>query len=308
MKIGDLARNKWRGILDASGIDKKFLTGKHGPCPFCEGTDRFRWDNSEGKGSFFCNACGAGDGFALLMRFKGWDFKTTAREVEKLLGHVREEKAHPKIDPNARAQMLNTLWTKATALDGEDMASRYLASRDVLPRALPNCLRFHANCPVPFGGGYLPALLALVRNADGEPVNIHRTFLGPNGKADIETPRAMMPGELADGSAVRLYAAHGERLGIAEGIETAIAAAKRFNLPVWASLNSTMLEKWIPPDGLAEVWIFGDNDTKFGGQASAYALAHRLATRHRMAVKVHIPDMAGKDWADTDTTIRIIST
>ena len=300
MKIGDLARNKWRGILDANGIDKKFLTGKHGPCPFCEGTDRFRWDNSEGKGSFICNACGAGDGFALLMRFKGWDFKTTAREVEKLLGHVSEEKVKPKIDPKARVKMLNTLWAASTPLDGEDHASRYLASRNALPRALPTCLRFHASCPVPFGGGNLPAMLALVRNADGDPVNIHRTFLGTNGKADIETPRAMMPGELADGSAVRLYAAHGDRLGIAEGIETAIAAAKRFNVPVWAALNTTMLEKWTPPHGVAEVMVFGDNDPKFGGQSAAYALAHRLATRHRISVEVRIPQTVGKDWADAD--------
>lgn len=299
MKTADLARGKWRGILDTFGVDKRFLSPHHGPCPFCEGKDRFRWDNRGGNGSFFCNQCGSGDGFAFLMRLKGWDFRTAAKEVEAVLGKVREEPAKPKVDPKQRAQMLANLWKGAKPL-GQDLAGLYLASRGVLPGVIPTCLRFHEQCPVPFGGGFLPAMLALVQSAEGDGVNIHRTFLGPNGKADIETPRAMMPGELPDGCAVRLYPVHGSRLGIAEGIETAIAAAKRFKVPVWAALNARMLEKWTPPAGVTEVVIFGDNDPAFGGQAAAFALAHRIATRHRIAVETRIPEQAGKDWADAD--------
>lgn len=110
----------------------------------------------------------------------------------------------------------------------------------------------------------------------------------------------MMPGELPDGAAVRLSPAAGGRLGIGEGIETALAASRRFQVPTWAALNSTMLSKWIPPQGIDEVLVFGDNDLGFGGQSAAYALAHRLAVRLRLKVEVHIPKLVGMDWADRD--------
>lgn len=298
MKTAEAARGKWRGILLHCGVPKEFLTGKHGPCLFCGGKDRARWDNKDGNGTFFCSQCGAGDGFEFLKRFKGWDFKTAAAEVDKVIGNVRAEPIRKPLDNHKRADLLNDLWAGSFAL-GDDMAARYLKGRGVLPGRVPTCLRFHPDCPVP-GGARAPAMLAMVQGVDGDAVNIHRTFLGPNGKADMDDPRATMPGPLPDGCAVRLYPVHGERIGIAEGIETAIAAAKRFNMPVWAALNSTLLGKWQPPAGVSSIVVFGDNDPKFGGNAAAYALAHRLAARLRLDVEVRIPAIVGKDWADAD--------
>ena len=142
-------------------------------------------------------------------------------------------------------------------------------------------------------------MIAMVSTADGKPANIHRTFLRPDGsgKADMSEPRAMMPGRIPDGAAIRLANIHGERLGIAEGIETALAATLKFNIPTWAAINSTILAKWWPPAGVKEVVIFGDNDPLFGGQAAALALAHRLAVKG-FAVDVRIPPEVGRDWAD----------
>jgi putative DNA primase/helicase len=139
-------------------------------------------------------------------------------------------------------------------------------------------------------------MIALVRGADGTPANIHRTFLTPEGaKADIN--RAMMPGEVPEGSAVRL-APVAPVMGIAEGIETALAASARFAMPVWSAINSVGLAKWRPPAGVERVIVFGDNDPKYGGQAAAYALAHKIATRDKLAVEVQIPNIVGRDWAD----------
>lgn len=140
-------------------------------------------------------------------------------------------------------------------------------------------------------------MLAMVHGPDGKPATIHRTFLCPNGKADIDMPRALMPGPVPDGAAIRLYN-HKERLGIGTGIETSIAAARKFRIPTWAAINDTMLVKWVPPAGVKEVWIFGDNDEKMGGQAAAYALGHKLLTRFDVSCRVEIPDEIGKDWAD----------
>jgi putative DNA primase/helicase len=138
----------------------------------------------------------------------------------------------------------------------------------------------------------------MVQDPDGRPANIHRTFLGPEGKAQIDTPRAMMPGPIPDGSAIRLFADFQDQLGIAEGIETAFAAAAKFNVPVWSAINSAMLQKWQPPPGVTKVTIFGDADKKYGGQEAAFALAHRLAARQHLEVEVKLPRRLGCDWAD----------
>lgn len=296
MNTRERARGKWRGILLQLGADEKCLTGKHGPCPFCGGNDRFRWDNDKGAGTFICSQCGAGDGFEFLKRLHGWSFKDAAAEIDKIVGGVRPEPAKRALSSEDAANMLRRLWKASEAITEGSLAWAYLAGRNVLPGRIPSCLRFAAQCPVP-GGAQTPAMLALVEAPDGTAVTIHRTFLGPNGKADIATPRALMPGELCDGAAVRLYPVHGERLGIAEGIETAIAAAKRFQMPVWAAINANMLARWVPPAGVTDVVVFGDCDQKYGGQAAAYTLAHRLAVKG-YTVRVSIPDEIGADWAD----------
>lgn len=300
MKTADRARGKWRGILKALAIEDRFLTGKHGPCPFCEGKDRFRWTNHEGNGGFVCNQCGNGDGFEFVKRYNGVNFADAAKQIDAIVGGVPVERPKPKIDERQRAGMLNRLWKGSSGLQVGDPAFVYLSSRVTLPASLPSSLRFHGATPIPQAGGFLPGLLALVKDAHGEPVNIHRTFLGPNGKADIEQPRAMMPGEVPAGSAVRLFPVHGNRLGIAEGIETALAAAARFGVPTWAALNSSLLAKWEPPAGVDEVWVFGDCDKAFGGQSASYTLAHRLAIRRKLDVEVRIPAQPGRDWADSD--------
>lgn len=298
-KTADAARGKWRGILLGLGINERFLTGKHGPCPMCGGSDRFRWDNQHGNGGYICNQCGAGNGFDLLIGVNGWDFATAARRVDEIVGNVDPEPVKRGMSKDQRAEMLNRLWASGTKIEQGDPAFAYLSGRVKLPKALPGTLRYVRACPAPDSVKW-PALIALVQAPDGSAANIHRTFLDPagRGKANISTPRAMMPGDIPAGSAVRLFPVHGERLGIAEGIETAFAAAARFNVPVWSAINATMLAKWEPPQGVSEVLIFGDNDPKFGGQAAAFALAHRLAGKFNLKVQIHIPEQPGLDWAD----------
>ena len=293
MNTVEAATGKWRGILLHVGLDKSFLTGRHGPCPMCGGTDRFRWDDKEGSGSFFCSQCGAGKGFDFLKRLKGWDFKTAAREVDSLLGVVATEPPKPKISEQHRRHTLNCLWRAAERLSGSDPVSDYLKSRKALYGALE--LKFHPSCPKPFGGGSGEAMLARVTSPDGSPASIHRTFLekGEGGRI-----KALMPGDMPDGASVRLFPPKDNKLGIAEGIETAICASQIFDIPVWSAINATNLVKWTPPEGVNEIWVFGDNDATFTGQQAAYTLAKRLVLKHKLSVHVRIPEGVGQDWAD----------
>ena len=59
------AQGRWRDILQSLGMDERSLSGKHGPCPMCGGKDRFRFDDKDGRGTYFCSGCGAGDGVKL---------------------------------------------------------------------------------------------------------------------------------------------------------------------------------------------------------------------------------------------------
>lgn len=305
-EIGEQARNRWPGILAHFGVDQTHLSGKQSPCPICGGRDRFRFDNLDGRGTWICNSCGAGDGMKLLLLKKGWQFKEAAGHIRTVLGEIPPSRPRRKIDQARAMRLCSDLWGRSGPI-GDDEAAAYLRSRG-FSGPYPEALRY---CGAAEVKGHptrstLPAMLALVSDPDGRPVNVHRTYLEHGRKAEWADPqtgeivsaRKMMPGELPDGSAIRLGPAQG-RLGIAEGIETALGAAALQGIPVWSAVNSTMLEKFAPPAGLSELHIFGDNDAKFGGQAAAYRLAHRVATKPRApSVIVHVPERTGTDWAD----------
>lgn len=296
LKTCDAARGKWKGVLLSLEMDAKHLTGKHAPCPLCGGNDRFRFDNKEGSGSYICGQCGAGSGIDLVKAFKGWDFKTAAQEVDRILGNVPSDPpSKPALSEETRRRLMNDLWRGSVPVELDDPAGWYLTGRVA---GWQNCadLRFAERAPVP-GGGTSPALLALVRDAvTGAPATIHRTFLTMGGaKAALDNPRALMPGELPESVSVRLSEAD-ETLGIAEGIETALAAQVKFGVPCHAALTAGFLAKWQPPQGVRRVIVFGDCDPSYTGQAAAYTLAHRLS--RKLQVEVRIPGQFGTDWAD----------
>jgi putative DNA primase/helicase len=300
-KTAIAARGKWRGILMAIGIPSEVLTGKHCPCPLCGGNDRFRWDNQEGRGSYICGQCGAGDGMRLSMLFLKQDFLSTAKRIDNLLGNEKFEpdKIKPQITDDDRRKLLRAVWCETSPMVKGDIADLYFASRGVDQFTYPKALRF-SPAMRDGEGGIKPCMVALVGVYGSDKyATMHRTFLkrDGSGKAEMPSPRKLMPGPLPDGACVALSEYTGGPLGIAEGIETALAASAMYDLPVWSALNSRMLTKWRPPEGCEEVAIFGDNDPKFAGQAASWVLAHRLALRG-VSVTVHIPDAVGADWAD----------
>lgn len=299
-KTSNVAKGKWRGILLELGLPEDCLKDKHGPCPLCGGVDRFRWDNKGGLGSYICNVCGAGDGMKLAIAFTGRPFPEVAALIDRMVGNIKPGDA-PKADmtEDQRRQILRSTYAETKPIVPGDLADAYLTSRGIGEIIYPSALRFGA--AIRDGeGGVRPAMVAMV-GLHGQPkfVSMHRTFLRPDGlaKAEMASARKLMPGHLADGSCVMLTEYTGGPLGIAEGIETAMSASALYSLPVWAAINATMLAKWIPPEGCDEVAIFGDNDAKFGGQAAAHTLAHRLACKD-VSVSVHIPPHIGTDWND----------
>ena len=94
MSILDSTRGRWPDLLTAlAGLTPEQLTDTHQPCPLCGGTDRYRFDDLDGSGSWFCNQCGGknqsgggGTGMDMLMRRNGWTYAEAAKRVEQHLG------------------------------------------------------------------------------------------------------------------------------------------------------------------------------------------------------------------------------
>lgn len=119
-------------------------------------------------------------------------------------------------------------------------------------------------------------MVAIVRNGKGEPTGgIHRTFLLDDGSAKAPPAKKML-GTVAGGS-VRLFTIPVDgHLGIAEGIETALAAHRIFGMPVWAGLSADGVRRWQWPERVAHVTIFADAGD--AGRQAAATLADRLTT------------------------------
>lgn len=293
--IKDLVIGRWREILIEAGAPSASMHGKHAPCPVCGGSDRFRFDDKEGRGTWFCNHCGAGDGWNLLMLVKGCEFKAAASFAKQLVGDADPIRPAERKEADYKPR-LRELWRKSTRVEVGDPVKSYLVNRigwfDV-PKDLRTVRELEHRSDE--GVSVHPAMLALVRDAHGDPVSLHRTYLTPDGhKANVDPVRMNM-GKMPDGCAVRL-AEYKTVLGVAEGIETALSAGQYFNLPVWACINAGRLEAWVPPEGVREVIVFGDNDANCVGQAAAYALAERL--NRTITAQVLIPKQIDWDWND----------
>ena len=302
MHAAELAVGRWPGLLVQFGIGRNLLTGKHAPCPACEGRDRFRFDDKDGRGTFFCSHCGAGDGFKLLQLVKGWSFKQAASEVEGIVGTVQAGTAKPAQSDAAKVEACRRLWRESRAVVAGDPVSAYLLRRTGI-EATPACIRFHPALAYRHDDGSVtrhPAMVAKVQDSDGHGIAIHRTYLNRSGqKADVPAVK-MLLGSLPPSSAVRLFPALSS-IGIAEGIETALSASARFGVPAWSCISAGGMEKWTPPPGTERVIVFGDNDLSGTGQAAAWSLAKRLIASG-IAVEVKIPDELGTDWNDIANT------
>jgi putative DNA primase/helicase len=296
------ARGRWRSLLPALGVPAQFLTGKHMACPTCGGKDRFRFDDYQSDGGWICNQCGSGSGIDLVMRVR----KVTFAEAKSLI--QRELPGAAIVVPRAMSKNKNggdKIWARGIALNEYDAVCRYLTRRGIdLSRGLPQELRC-LDAATYFEEGGLnsthPAMLARFVGPDSKAFTTHLTYLDKEGnKAKVGTVRKMAPGPVPKGGAVRLfYTNGGDTLGIAEGIETALAAAQLNDMPVWAALNANSLRTWQPPATIRNVIVFGDADPGpfFTGQRAAFDLAATLGAAG-LNVEVRIPDTIGSDWND----------
>ncbi|WP_298282805.1 toprim domain-containing protein [Novosphingobium sp.] len=190
--------------------------------------------------------------------------------------------------PNARR-----LWQSATATSDRPVA-RYLAQRGLLRGS--DQLRYLARTPLGPRGAvqFLPAMLAAVTTDIGI-IAVHRTFLDlASGKlAAFERPKRAL-GTLGCG-AVRLALPVQGRLGLAEGIESALSAMLLFGVPCWATLGNERFGLVAIPESVRELHLFIDSDA--GGALAEKRALKAYAAPHRV-IHSRAPASPGFDWND----------
>ncbi|WP_313355269.1 primase-helicase zinc-binding domain-containing protein [Kosakonia cowanii] len=107
----NMACGHWPRILPALGVP--VIRNRHQACPVCGGSDRFRFDDKEGRGTWFCNQCGAGDGLKLVEKVFGVSASEAAGKVNAVTGTL------PQVVPAATV----------TADTGTDAARKAAAAR-----------------------------------------------------------------------------------------------------------------------------------------------------------------------------------
>jgi putative DNA primase/helicase len=180
----------------------------------------------------------------------------------------------------------------------DTIAEIYLTDSRGLRPPQTDDLRFHPSVSYwskEEGGWTLPAMLGVVRDASDTIMALHQTYLKPDGsgKAEIQKPKKFLGSTKGGVIKIISMTADGE-LGIAEGIETAIAAYMLSGLPVWSGLSDSGMANFPFPEGLRHLHSFADAGR--AGEAAAQKLRARcIAAGIRFTI--HRP-LYGDDFAD----------
>jgi hypothetical protein len=219
------------------------------------------------------------DGRVLLHCFAGCDGRDVIAALRRLGlwsqgGETREcvwlTPERPNEATMRRQRRARALWNAAVPIAGT-LGETYLQARGIAG-PLPDSLRFLPQLEHTLRPTRHPALIAAVQDSLGDVTAIQRIWLADDGraKAALDPAKAAL-GPMRDG-AVRLGAAS-TLMGLAEGIETALSAARLFSLPVWASLGAARLKSVLLPRECRGVVVFADNG-EVGLKRAREACAH----------------------------------
>lgn len=278
------AAGRWGEILPALGIELPHHN-KHGACPKCGGKDRFRFDDKNGRGTWFCNQCGSGDGLDLVGLVRGENPSQAAEQVANIVGSVltadtptrKENQKDPKATLDDIVARVNAL--HARTQPGE---SPYLVGRGLTGYVLP----------VLKDG----KLFLTLKNAEGEIRGA--TFISPNGD------KANLKGSHKKGAFFSLepLPQAPEYLLIAEGLATAITVGQCHAGHVIVALDHGNLQpvavalREVYPQ--ARIIIAADNDIYPDGLPNNGKLKAESAAKEVNGQMALTPTEDKADWDD----------
>lgn len=278
----------WPRILPALGVP--VIKNHHQACPVCGGSDRFRFDDKEGRGTWFCNQCGAGDGLKLVEKVFGVKPSEAAQKVNAVAGclppvapeAMAAAGAETDADRKAAAALAVRLMEKTRTATG----NAYLTRKGFPGHECVMLTSTHKTGGVTFRAGDVIVPLhddsgALVNlqliSADG----LKRTLKGGAVKGTCHTIEGQKQA--------------GKRLWIAEGYATALTVHHLTGETVMVALSSVNLLSLASlarqKHPACQIVLAADRDLNSDGQTRAAAAA--LACEGKVA----LPPVFG-DWND----------
>ncbi|WP_199557859.1 toprim domain-containing protein [Enterobacter roggenkampii] len=267
------ANGYWPSILERLAIP---TNRGEGPCPACGGKTRYRFDNKDNRGTYFCSHCGAGTGLDLVMKVN----QCGAREAAEL---VAEAMALPMPEPKpAREKPQTDIAGKVAALTTKSSIGQsvYLASKGL-------------QCPFPMLSD--GSLLLVLKNGAGATTGAQ--VIKPDGSKRL-VAGTVKKGSFCVVNSVELT----ETVIIAEGLATALSVQQfRPDATIIAAIDAgnllpvaqVMRQRY--PD--AQIIIAADNDIKPGEPNTGKSAAENAAKA--VSGWVALPQTEGKaDWND----------
>jgi putative DNA primase/helicase len=241
----------------------------------------------------------AGDEAAAVWPYIGLDASQNRDPVQESPAKRAARIAAERAETARKQAFCAEVWGQTVEAAGTDV-ERYLRGRSITG-SIPPTLRFHPAAPTSYPWYYpepprtFPAMVAIVTGPDGKSASgVHVTWLakGGAGKASMKNPRKMF-GEFS-GSFVQLGALPADGgLGVAEGIETALAYRALTGVPTWAALSTSGVRTFNPPPSVKHLTIAADGDE--AGVKAARALVERVNVRCACLINAAPTD---EDWAD----------
>lgn len=246
------------------------------------------------------------------------------RQLQVVRRQAREKRkaaeAEAKRQEADRRRRAWAMWhDEASAELRQTPVEGYLRGRgiDIGKFASLGALRFHPGCYCTEVGRGLPAMVALIVNAEGKPIAVHRTWLEvrPDGrvtKAPLDEPRKSLAAfrggyiSLAKGESglPMSRAGGGETVYLAEGIEDALTLA--LANPAARCLSGVSLDNLgeVPvPASVGKLVICGDNPKSDKERAQLHRALRKHAKRG-VPVELALPPEGYKDFNEMLTNWR----
>lgn len=269
---------RWRSAAEICGHLKGRWNGRSGTCRCPAHEDR----------SPSLSVTQTRDGRVLVKCFAGCDQMTVIAALRLMGlwgdGEVTMDPSYPGyfttrhdntdgVDERKAREYARSIWDDAREAQGTPVEA-YLRGRGIrLP--VSGQLRYASRLKHSPSGKSFRAMIARISDERGF-CGVQRTYLDANsdGKAPV-SPNKMCKGPQG-GGAVRLRMPS-DRLGLAEGIETALSASQMYAMPVWATLSANRLGKIEIPKTVRILHIFGDSGAV--GKREAFAAADEYERR-----------------------------
>ncbi|NBB57551.1 DNA primase [Pantoea vagans] len=281
------ARGQWPRILPALGV--KVVKNRHTSCPVCGGTDRFRFDDQEGRGTWICNQCGAGDGMDLVKKALSLSLTEAAARVNGLTGSLPPMDSTPVAsagEDNEAARAAAVKQAQQLVSTAQQATGNAYLSRKGWPEQ--SCLTLAKPQKIALTAYRAGDLLFLLHDAGGQLVNVQLI----NAAGD---KRTLKGGQVKGACHVLSTGKPAARIWLTEGYATGLTVHNLTGDEVWIALSSVNL---LSLAGLARekhatlpLLIAADRDLNGDGQVKA----KQAAEASRAAVA--LPPVFG-DWND----------